>query len=101
VELQFDAEITRTAGKNLTTPSKAPAQSLEEATALKQQTIQLYKQRRFSEAIPPARRALTILEKALGPDHQEVAESLNNLAELIEPKVATPMPSRCTSVHWR
>ena len=60
----------------------ALAQSLFEANDLNQQAIQLYNQGRSSEAIPLALRALAIREKALGPDHPDVAVSLNNLAEL-------------------
>ena len=60
----------------------ALAQSLFEANDLNQQVIQLYNRGRSSEAIPLALRALTIREKALGPDHPDVAVSLNNLAEL-------------------
>jgi hypothetical protein len=36
----------------------------------------------FADAEPPHQRALAIREKALGPEHPEVARSLNNLAEL-------------------
>ena len=60
----------------------ALAQSIFEANDLNQQVIQLYKQGRYSEAIPLAQRTLTIREKSLGPDHPDVAVSLNNLAEL-------------------
>ena len=60
----------------------ALAQNLFEANDLNQKVIQLYNQGRSSEAIPLALRALTIREKALGPDHPDVAMSLNNLAEL-------------------
>ena len=60
------------------------AQDLDEAAALNQQVTQLYKQGRFSEALPLAQRALAIREKALGPDHPGVAESLNNLAVLYQ-----------------
>ena len=52
-----------------------------DAAALNQQATQLYNQGRYSEAIPLAQRALAIREKALGPDHSDVAASLNNLAE--------------------
>ena len=45
------------------------AQSLDEATALTQQVIELTKQGRYSEAIPLAERALAIREMVLGPDH--------------------------------
>jgi tetratricopeptide (TPR) repeat protein len=66
----------------LSVPHAALAQGLDEATALNQQVTQLYNQGRYSEAIPLAQRVLTICEKALGPDHPDVATSLNNLAEL-------------------
>ncbi len=39
-------------------------------------------QGRYAEAEPLYKRALAIVEKALGPDHPQVATSLNNLAEL-------------------
>src|SRR6202050_5268929 len=39
---------------------------------------------KYAEAIPLAQRALAILEKAFGPDHPDVAQSLNNLAELYD-----------------
>ena len=43
----------------------------------------LYKEQgRYAEAEPLYKRALSICEKALGPDHPFVAQSLNNLAEL-------------------
>ena len=41
-------------------------------------------QGRYAEAEPLYKRALAIREKALGPDHPDVARSLNNLAELYE-----------------
>ena len=37
---------------------------------------------RYAEAEPLYKRSLAILEKALGPEHPDVAQSLNNLAEL-------------------
>src|SRR6516165_4197930 len=61
-------------------PSLALAQGLDEATALEQQVTQLYTHGHFSEALQIAQRALTIRERALGPDHPAVAVSLNNLA---------------------
>ena len=44
---------------------------------------------------------LAIDEKALGPDHPDVAISLNNLAVLYDTRAATPRPSRSTSAAWR
>ena len=40
-------------------------------------------QGRYADAEPLYKRSLAIKEKALGPDHPDVAESLNNLAELL------------------
>ena len=37
---------------------------------------------RYAEAEPLYRRSLAIREKQLGPDHPDVATSLNNLADL-------------------
>ena len=41
-------------------------------------------QGRYAEAEPLYKRALAIREKALGPDHPDVALSLNNLAFLYD-----------------
>jgi CHAT domain-containing protein/Tfp pilus assembly protein PilF len=41
-----------------------------------------YTQGRYAEAEPLYKRALAISEKALGPDHPDVASSLDNLAEM-------------------
>jgi hypothetical protein len=50
----------------------------DEAAALNAKVIELYRAGKFSEAIPLAQRALVIREKVLGPDHHDVATSLNN-----------------------
>ena len=55
-----------------------------DANALNQQTMQVYNQGRYSEAIPLAQRALAIREKTLGPDHLDVAASLDNLANVYQ-----------------
>jgi len=39
-------------------------------------------QGRYAEAEPLYKRSLAIMEKALGPQHPDVAQSLNNLAGL-------------------
>jgi tetratricopeptide (TPR) repeat protein len=45
--------------------------------------LELYSdQGRYAEAEPLYKRSLAIREKAFGPDHTNVAVSLNNLAEL-------------------
>src|SRR5215469_7548951 len=55
---------------------------IDEATTLTQQVIELCNQKRYSEAIPLAQRALAIYEKTLGPDHLNVVIALNNLASV-------------------
>ena len=57
---------------------------LARATALDQQILQLYGQGRYADAIPLARKVLAIREKALGPDHPDLATSLNRLAALYD-----------------
>jgi len=55
---------------------------LARANALDQQIMQLYREGRYEDAIPLARDALAIYEKARGPEHPDVAISLNNLAAM-------------------
>ncbi len=57
---------------------------LREADTLNQQVVQLNGQGRYAQAIPLAEKVLAICEKALGPEHPDVATSLNNLAGLYE-----------------
>jgi tetratricopeptide (TPR) repeat protein len=65
-------------------PPQSTQQSaeLQEAERLNQQVLQLYQQGKYNEAIPLAEKALAIREKLLGKEHPDVAQSLNNLAEL-------------------
>jgi hypothetical protein len=69
-------------GLFLSVPHTALAQSVDEATALDQRVIQFLNQGRYSEAIALAQRSLAIHEKVLGPNHRDVAVTLNNLAVL-------------------
>ena len=57
---------------------------IDDARELNKRAIELFETGRYSEAIPLVQRALAILEKALGPDHPDVAASLNNLAGLYQ-----------------
>ena len=57
-------------------------QDLEEAGALNTKVMELYNAEQYLEAIPLAQRALSIRERALGPDHRDLASSLANLATL-------------------
>jgi tetratricopeptide (TPR) repeat protein len=83
--------------------SEAEKQRLiNEAEQLNQQVTELYNQGRFSEAIPLAQRALSIREKALGANHPNVANSLNNLAALYRAQglhaKAEPLHQRALSI---
>jgi len=55
---------------------------LEKANTINQKVEQLYKQGRYTEALPLAQQILEIQEKAFGPEHPCTATGLNNLAEL-------------------
>lgn len=62
---------------------RSRSDELAEAKRLHDQAITLYRAGKYDEAIPLAERALAIREKALGPDHPDVATSLDNLAGLL------------------
>ena len=76
------------AGLALAPPSIALAQAsraddeLAEARRLNQEAATLYSSGKLAAAIPLVQRALAIQEKALGPDHPDVAASLDALAGL-------------------
>src|ERR1700752_2511868 len=54
----------------------------DQAAALDKRYMEVYRAGKFSEAVPLAQQALAIREKALGPDHPDVAAWLNGLANL-------------------
>ena len=53
---------------------------LEEAKKLNSQVVQLFQQRKYTEALPLAQKVLEIREKNLGPEHPDVGLGLYNLA---------------------
>ena len=53
---------------------------LEEAEQLNEVVDRLYGEGKYREAVAPAERELALREKALGPNHPDIAASLNNLA---------------------
>jgi tetratricopeptide (TPR) repeat protein len=55
---------------------------VEAADLLNQAAMYLFERALFAEAEPLFQRSLAVREKALGPEHPNVAQSLNNLAEL-------------------
>jgi tetratricopeptide (TPR) repeat protein len=73
----------------------------EAARLLNKAGSYLYERGRYTDAEPLFGRALAIQEKALGPEHPDLADSLNNLAGLITPKADTRTPSPFTSGRSR
>src|SRR5215831_1119233 len=55
---------------------------LQEALKLHTESQRLSRAGKYDESRPMAERALELREKALGPEHPDVAQSLNNLANL-------------------
>lgn len=55
---------------------------LAEASQLNGQVLQLFKEKKFNEALPLAQKVLELREKAVGPDHQLVADALYNLGAI-------------------
>jgi hypothetical protein len=60
-------------------PSLAQSSAADE---LNKSVIELNQAGRYAEAVPLAQQVLTIREKALGPDHPDVATALSYLALL-------------------
>ncbi|HEX5732828.1 MAG TPA: TonB family protein [Blastocatellia bacterium] len=59
---------------------------LVEASRLSQQVVKLYNEKKHDEAMPLAKRALELREKALGKEHPLVVAALNNLAQVYTAK---------------
>src|SRR5580704_8615216 len=62
-------------------PSLAQSRAADE---LNRRVDEFYQAGRYAEAIPLAQQVLAIREKMLGPDHPDVALSLNSLASLYD-----------------
>jgi len=76
---------------------------LDEAKQLDQQAANLYPKGKYREAVALAERALALREKALGPNHPDVATNLNNLAEVYRVQgaygKAEPLLVRATDIR--
>lgn len=59
----------------------AQSDSLTEAERIYQEALRLNRQRSYAQSEPLLRRALSIREAVLGPDHEEVGQTLHTLAE--------------------
>ena len=76
--------------------------SLAVATSLNNFAILYDKQGRYVAAEPLHKRALAISEKALGPDHPDVASILNNLSLLYVSRRVIFKQNRATALaEWR
>lgn len=66
------------------TPSNAPLDKPEviEAATLAKKVIELYKQGKYKEALPLAKRCVQIREKAFAPADDALRTAVNNLAEV-------------------
>ena len=74
------------------TSSMPLAQQMDDLNELNNRILELYRDRRYSDAIQIAQRILDIREKALGRDHPDVAAALGDLANLYVYQVlTTPM----------
>lgn len=68
--------------------SEPNSKAAEEAKLLNAQAVKLFREGKYEEAVPPARRSLEIWEKETGKDSPQVATSLLNLAEIYRAKKA-------------
>lgn len=86
VRLRFDPSVGTVAeSQALAVASPRPGgrtDQLERAVRLETEARQLFRDGRYTEALPKAQEALAIREADLGPRHLAVAESLNTIAEL-------------------
>lgn len=60
--------------------SAQQAAGLEEAKQLSATTVELYREGKYQKALEPARRALEIRERILGPENEAVTNALGSLA---------------------
>jgi TonB family protein len=59
---------------------------LTESRALTTKVVKLYAERKFDEALPPAKQALKLREQALGAEHVDLIPLLTNLGEIYRAK---------------
>ena len=70
--------------------------------ALNQESLDLYHKGNYERAVEVGKRALEVAEKNVGPDHPDVATSLNNFAHFsTATRASTRRRSRSTSAPWR
>ncbi len=67
-------------------PQQQQSPELAEAARLSAEVVRLYGLQQYDEALEPARRAVELRERALGPDHMLVANARNNLGAVLMQK---------------
>jgi len=65
---------------------RVPAQENDDAAALNAQVERLHGAGRFNEAVLLEERSLAIREKALGPEHPDVAKWLKRVNRVVQPQ---------------
>lgn len=80
--LSLSAGATRAVARQGAPQTAAASGALEEALRLNDEAAKLFDAGRYVEAVQLAERALSLREKALGPDHPDVAVTLNLLGKL-------------------
>lgn len=80
--VETDASVEKHAVMSRLPAAQQQSQELEEAVQLSASVAKLYREGKYDEALPLAKRVLEIREKALGPEHVLLGEALFNLAEL-------------------
>lgn len=66
--------------------NQSSAAAVAEATRLSLTVVKLFNEGKYDEALPLAKRALELRERALGPDHEIVQGALLNLVEIYTAK---------------
>ncbi len=74
--------------------SAARSQKSDDVVALDAEVIRLYRANLYAEATEIAKRSLAVREKALGPDHPDIATALISVALLyrVQGRVAEAVP---------
>lgn len=78
----FDLRVPTPVQAIQTASASPQSPDLAEAVELSSKVLKLYGERKFEEALPLAKRALELREKALSADHQLVINAQINLAEV-------------------
>ena len=81
--MKVTATVIAIAGRFLTSVSPVHAQGAEWEN-INKEVMQLYRAGNYERAVVVAKKALEVAEKNAGPDHADVARSLNNLASLYQ-----------------